>query len=419
MRTNSCKCWGPAVRIDTKSAVIGGAVAAIAVFGLMFGFSARTQPTSLYGPQPEQGSAAGGKAPAVAGPRGEEVVTLIPTQLQHVKVAPVEEKEFANRREAIGNIDFNQDRSVQVFTSYQGKIRNVFAKVGDDVEKGKPLFEIDSPDLVQAESTLISAAGTRKLTTKALERAKQLFEIQGIAQKDLDQAVSDQQAAEAAYKAARDAVAIFGKRPAEMDRIVEERKIDALLTVTSPIAGRITARNAQPGLLVQPGNAPAPFTVSDVSTMWMQAFVPETDSPLLHVGQPVQMNAMAFPGRVFSGTVTTIGATVDANTHRMMVRSEIKDPKHELRPGMFASFEIRTGDAVRSPAIAADGVVREGDGSMTAWVTTDRKRFVRRTVTLGKQQDGWVQIVDGLKPGELAANEGALFLSNAAALASR
>lgn len=407
------------MRIDTKSAVIGGVVAAIAVFGLMIGFSARTQPTSLYGPQPEQGSAGGGKAPAAAGPRGEQAVTLIPTQMQHIKVAPVEEREFANRREAIGNIDFNLDRSVQVFTSYQGKIRNVFAKVGEDVEKGKPLFEIDSPDLVQAESTLISAAGTRKLTTKALERARQLFEIQGISQKDLDQTVSDQQAAEAAYKAARDAVAIFGKHAAEMDRIVDERKIDSVLTVSSPIAGRITARNAQPGLLVQPGNAPAPFTVSDVSTMWMQAFVPETDSPLLHVGQQVQMKAMAFPGRVFSGTVATIGATVDANTHRMMVRSEIKDPKHELRPGMFASFEIRTGDAVRSPAIEVDGIVREGDGSMTAWVTTDRKRFVRRTVTLGKQQDGWVQIVDGLKPGELAANEGALFLSNAAALASR
>ncbi|MFX8250582.1 hypothetical protein ABTL38_19435, partial [Acinetobacter baumannii] len=89
----------------------------------------------------------------------------------------------------------------------------------------------DSPDLVQAESTLISTAATRKLTTRALERAHQLFEIQGLAQKDLDQATSDQQAAEAAYKAARDAVAIFGKSAAEMDRIVEQRRIDPVLTV--------------------------------------------------------------------------------------------------------------------------------------------------------------------------------------------
>ncbi len=405
------------MRLDAKSAAIGGGVAAIAVAGLMFAFSGRTQPTGLYGPQSEPGKAGG--APAIAAaPRGD-AVALTTTQMQHVKVAPVEEHEFANQREAVGNIDFNQDRSVQVFTSYQGKIRNVFAKVGEDVVKGKPLFDIDSPDYVQAQSTLISAAGTRKLTTKALERAHQLFEIQGIAQKDLDQAVSDQQAAEAALKAARDAMAIFGTSSAEMDRIVEQRKINSILTVTSPITGRVTARNAQPGLLVQPGSGTAPFTVSDISTMWMQAFVAEADSPLLHVGQPVQVKALAYPGRVFAGTVTTIGATIDPATHRMLVRSEIQDPKHELRPGMFTSFVIRTGDTARTAAIAADGIVREGDGTMTAWVTTDHKRFVRRVVKLGQQQDGLIQIVDGLKPGELAANEGALFLSNAAALASQ
>jgi len=406
------------VRFDAKSAAIGGAAAAIAVGGLMLAFSAWTQPSGLYGPQQGPVRLGGGASRVAATPLGD-IVTLSPGQMQHVQVAAVEEREFANQREAIGNIDFNLDHSVQVFTSYQGKIRNVFAKIGDDVVKGKPLFELDSPDLVQAESTLISTAGTRKLTARALERAHQLFEIQGISQKDLDQATSDQQAAEAAYKAARDAVAIFGKSAAEMDQIVEQRKINPSLTVTSPITGRVTARNAQPGLLVQPGTAPAPFTVSDISTMWMQAFVPEADSPLLHVGQSVQIKAMAFPGRVFEGKVTTIGATVDPATHRMLVRSEIQDPRHELRPGMFTSFEIRTGDATRSPAVAADGVVREGDGSMTAWVTTDRKRFMRRVVRIGQSQGGVVQILDGLKPGELAANEGALFLSNAAALASR
>lgn len=406
------------MRFDAKSAAIGGAAAAIAVGGLMLAFSAWTQPSGLYGPQQGPVRLGGGASRVAATPLGD-IVTLSPGQMQHVQVAAVEEREFANQREAIGNIDFNLDHSVQVFTSYQGKIRNVFAKIGDDVVKGKPLFELDSPDLVQAESTLISTAGTRKLTARALERAHQLFEIQGISQKDLDQATSDQQAAEAAYKAARDAVAIFGKSAAEMDQIVEQRKINPSLTVTSPITGRVTARNAQPGLLVQPGTAPAPFTVSDISTMWMQAFVPEADSPLLHVGQSVQIKAMAFPGRVFEGKVTTIGATVDPATHRMLVRSEIQDPRHELRPGMFTSFEIRTGDATRSPAVAADGVVREGDGSMTAWVTTDRKRFMRRVVRIGQSQGGVVQILDGLKPGELAANEGALFLSNAAALASR
>ena len=134
------------------------------------------------------------------------------------------------------------------------------------------------------------------------------------------------------------------------------------------------------------------------------------------MGQKVQIKVNAFPNRAFAGVVTTIGSTVDANTHRVLVRSEIQDPKHELRPGMFTSFAIRTGEPTRSPAIPPNGIAREGDGTMTVWVTTDRKQFVPRTVQLGQEQDGLVQIVDGVKPGEMVASEGALFLSSVAAI---
>ena len=120
--------------------------------------------------------------------------------------------------------------------------------------------------------------------------------------------------------------------------------------------------------------------------MWMLAYVIESDSPLFHVGQEVKVKVMAYPDRVFEGKISTIGATVDPTTHRLLVRSEIRDPKHELRPGMFATFVIRTGDSVRSTAVPADGVVREGDGTMTVWVTTDRRTFTKRTVKLGMQQ---------------------------------
>lgn len=405
------------MRIDAKSAIVGGGATAVVVVGLLLAFSAWTQPSPLYGP--EKGFSGNNNAPAPkVAPLGTSV-TLSPTQMGTVKVVAVQQAEFANRRETVGSIDFNQDRSVQVFSAYQGKVRNVFVRLGDDVKKGAPLYDIDSPDLVQAESTLISAAGTRKLTARALERAHQLFDIQGIAQKDVDQATSDQQAAEAAYKAARDAVTIFGKSEAEMDRIIAQRRTDATLTVASPIAGRVTARNAQPGLLVQPGNGTAPVTVSDISTVWMQAFVPEADTPLLQVGQSVTVRAMALPDRTFTGTITTLGASIDTTTHRMQVRSEVKDPRHELRPGMITSFDIRTGDPSRSAAVAADGIVREGDGTMTVWVTRDQRRFERRVVTIGMTQDGLVQVLSGLAPNELVASEGAVFLSNAAALAAQ
>jgi cobalt-zinc-cadmium efflux system membrane fusion protein len=184
------------------------------------------------------------------------------------------------------------------------------------------------------------------------------------------------------------------------------------LLVPSPISGKVVARNAAPGFLTQPGNAPAPFLIADLSTMWMVANVIETDAPAYKLGQQVEVRVPAYPGKVFKGRVTTLGAMIDPNSHRQLVRSEIEDPEHLLRSGMFASFVIRVGDPVRSLAVPAEGLVREGDGTMTVWVTSDSRRFLRRTVKVGLQQDGWTQILEGLSPGETAVTDGAVFLSN-------
>jgi len=346
-------------------------------------------------------------------------IELSDTQLKSVRVETVAERDFPIEKAAVGSIDFNEELLTQVFTPYQGRIVGLFAKVGDEVKKGETLFTIDSPDLVQASSTLISAAGVLDLTARNLERLKMLYASRAVSQKDLEQATSDNQTAQGAYRAARDAVRLFGKTDAEIDHIVEERRVDPILVVPSPISGRITARNASPGLLVQPGNLPAPYTVADLSTMWMLANVAESDSPDFSVGQEVKVTVMAYPNRVFAGRISTIGSTVDPNTHRVLVRSDIDDPKHELRSGMFANFIIRTGDPVRSVAVPLDGIVREGDGTMTAWVTADRRRFTRRNVKIGLQRDGYDQIVEGLQPGELVATQGALFLSNAVTVAAR
>jgi cobalt-zinc-cadmium efflux system membrane fusion protein len=348
-----------------------------------------------------------------------DFVDLSDSQLPSVKVEPAQERDFPVERAAVGSIDFNENMTVQVFTPYQGRIIALFAEVGSDVKKGQTLFTIDSPDLLQAESTLIAAAGVLDLTTRNLARLKELYTTQAVSQHDVEQATSDQQTAEGNLRAARDAVRIFGKSDAEIDHIISQRIADPTLVVPSPIDGRITARNAAPGLFVQPGNAPAPYTVADIDTMWMLANVAEIESPAFRVGQQVRVKVGAFPGRVFDGKVATVGATVDPNTRRVLVRSEISDPQHELRSGMFANFLISVDAPVRSPAIPLDGVVREGDGTMTAWVTTDRRHFTQRTIKIGQERDGYRQILDGVRAGELVATEGALFLSNALSTASQ
>jgi cobalt-zinc-cadmium efflux system membrane fusion protein len=359
-----------------------------------------------------------GSAVSKTGASGDpNTLDLTDPQLASVKVEPVEAREFPIEKQAVGGIDFNEDMQVQVFTPYQGRIIALYASIGDDVKKGQTLFTIDSPDLLAAESNLIAAAGVLELTTRNLVRLRELHKSLAVSQRDLDQAISDQQTAEGNLRAARDAVRIFGKTNAETDRIVADRMADPTLVVPSSINGRITARSAAPGLFVQPGSAPPPYVVADINTMWMLANVVENDSPAFRVGQQVKVKLGAFPDRVFDGKITTIGASVDPNTRRVLVRSEISDPRHELRAGMFGNFVISIGEPARSPAVPLAGVVREGDGTQTVWVTADRRRFTRRTVKIGEPSDGYRQILDGLQVGELVATDGAIFLSNMVTIA--
>jgi cobalt-zinc-cadmium efflux system membrane fusion protein len=391
-----------------RRAVVASAVLLlIALIGVAH-FSAKADDS----PRANAGPSAGTKPGAPAQSSSTETVELSDAQLGMISIGPVSEHAFPIQTEAVGNIDFNEDMSAQVFPPYQGRIVKLFAMLGDNVKRGQPLLTIESPDLIQAESSLIAAAGVSDLTTHTLERAKQLFEVQGMAEKDLQQAISDQQTAEGALKAARDAVAVFGKSPLEIDRVVKTRTIDPYLVVPSPITGRVTARTAAPGDFVQPGNVPAPYSVADISRIWMNASVTESDMPQVRKGQPVHVSVMAFPGRVFDGEISMVGAMVDPQLHRGLVRAEIDDPTHELLPGMFASFVIVTGAPVSAVAVPVDGVVREGDGSMTVWFATDGHHFRKGMVKVGLQHAGYDQILEGVGSGARIVIKGAVFLDN-------
>jgi membrane fusion protein, heavy metal efflux system len=388
-------------RVGLRVAAAGVAVALLATFSgvALRGASGNAAETDTA----RQSSAA---AP------GADTVALRASQLAAIKVGPITDHEFAYRKQAVGIIDFNQDLNVQVFTPYQGRIIQTYADLGDLVKKGQVLFTIESPDFLAAEANLIGAAATLEQTSSALQRATRLYAAHGIDQNDYESAVANQQTAEGALKAARNAVAIFGRTESEIDRIVAKRQVEPALIIKSPISGRITARNAAPGLLEQPGSVPAPYSVADLRTKWMVANVIESDSPLYRLGQPIRAALMAYPGRVFEGRVSRLGRSLDVNTHRIVVRCEVADPNDELIAGMLASFAIQVHDPVKSLAIPVNGVVRNGDGSFAAWITTDRRRFTQRIVKLGEPLDGQYPVLAGLQPGDLVVTDGAVFVSN-------
>jgi membrane fusion protein, heavy metal efflux system len=398
----------PSGRLFTRrtAVIAGGAVAVVVAALLTFGTGRAAKTTSagqLALAAPERTST-------------EARVVLTSQQLRTLTIAPVGTYLFPIDKDAVGSIDYDENLSVQVFPPYQGKILATLHEVGDPVQRGQALYTIDSPDLIQAESNLIGAAATLELTRKELVRAHELYvtdsTIGGVSEREYEQAQSDEQTAEGALRAARSAVRVFGKTDDEMDETIRTRHVDNALVVPSPITGQVTSRDAQPGLLVQPGNPPAPYAIANIQTKWMLANVLEGDSPLYHIGQPVQVTVTAFPGRAFTGTIDRIYPAVDTVTHRITVRSQIVDPGNLLRPGMLADFVIQVRAPTEAPAVPTTAIVHEGDGTLTAWVTRDRKTMYQRVVSIGAERDGQYQVLEGLHPGELVVTRGGVFLSN-------
>ena len=339
-------------------------------------------------------------------------VDLNEKQAAGLNPQPVVKASFSAQFDAFGSIDFNENSAVQVFTPNQGKIIQLFADVGDFVSKGQPLYTVDSSDLAQAESALLSAKGVFDQSSATLNRAKDLYQMRSISLKEFEQNTADQNAAEGALKAAREGVRIFGKSTADIQKIETERKLDTVLVVSSPINGQVVTRNAQPGLLVQPGNSPAPFVVADVVNKWLIINATEEDSTNLRVGQELDVKVPALPQELFKGQIQVVGSIVDPNTRTVLVRADISDPKRILRSGMYATYIVKGDKLVKGIGVPENALVREGDGTTSVWVTEDGRHWVSRSVTLGLRSNGLVQVISGLEEGEKVATTGAVFLSN-------
>lgn len=346
-------------------------------------------------------------------------VRVAPSQTAALDVGAAGTRSFANVQPAIGIIDFDQDRSTAVFPAYQGRVAQVLVKAGDEVKAGQVLYTVAVPDIAQAASTLISTSGNLRSAGETLRRAKLLAQDDSIPQKELQQNVADQQSAQAAYEAARKTLKLFGLSDADVARIEHDHRVDVEMPVRSPFAGRVTARAAQAGAIVQPAvaqaGAPAPVTVSDVRTLWMVASVPESDFARYRLGQPVAVRVQAWPGKTFAGKVSYLGDAVDPATHRITVRADVDDKAHQLRPQMLADFDITLAAPETSVGVPATAVVRETDGSSAVWVAAadvEGPTFMRRRVSTGHSDQGMVQITAGLQPGERFVRRNALFLSN-------
>jgi membrane fusion protein, heavy metal efflux system len=356
-----------------------------------------------------------------------DTIRATPDQMHQLKIVKVESYPFRVQKSAVGRIAYNEDASTLVLTPFSGRVVRLIAKIGDTVKRGDPLFEIDSPEVVQPQNDFIAAftalnkARSQLALAQIIERRqKNLYDGKATPLKEWEQAhaqlvaaENDMRAADTALEAVRNRLRILGLTDEQIAALEAKRAISRATPIFAPIDGTVIARKVGPGQHLRSDAGDALFAIANLSSMWLKAQVPENNIPLVRVGQEIEVKVTALPDRVFKARIAAIDASSDATTRRVIVRSEIANPDGALKSEMFASFKIATGESEPAPAVPAEAVIREGDLA-TVWVENANEPLVfqRRKVQLGMEQDDRVQIRNGLKPGELVIARGALFVDN-------
>ena len=336
-----------------------------------------------------------------------------PQQLKTLTVEVVQTHGFVTEEMTEGKIAVNADRATPLFSPYSGRVTRVIAGLGDTVRQGAPLAMIEASEFVQAQNDLGTAAAQVKLARINETRKHALYEAKGGSLQDWQQAQSDLTAATTAYAAVRNRLRILGKSEAQIAALESAQTIDPVATLSAPIAGVVVDRQLGPGQYVQAGSGTPVYTIADPSNVWLLANVRETDSGMVHLGQAVEVHVLAYPKRVFKARVTYVAAVVDPVTHRLPVRAEIDNRDGALKPEMFATFRILTGDATESPAVPEGAVVYEG-AAAHVWVVAGDGLLSLRAIRTGRSNEGLVEVLDGLKPGERVVTKGGLFIDQVA-----
>jgi cobalt-zinc-cadmium efflux system membrane fusion protein len=331
-----------------------------------------------------------------------------------------------------GNIGVDDNLTTPVFSHYSGRVIKVIAMLGDVVKPGDPLFVIRASEFVQAQNDLITGlanlATARSQLTMAQtteKRAHELYQAQGGALKDWQQAQTDLITAqnnvrsdEIALHAVRSRLRILGKTEEEIASLEAQptQKLNPDAIVPAPIGGTITQRQIGVGQYInsEANGATNPvYTISDLSTVWLIANVREADAPLMRIGEPVEVKILAYPDRVFKAKISWIAASIDPNTRRLPVRADVENPDGALKPGMFATFSIVTGATETAPAVPQSAVVFEGE-TARVWVVGDDGTIAARPIRIGQSADGTLEVRDGLSKGDKVVTSGALFIDRAA-----
>jgi membrane fusion protein, heavy metal efflux system len=359
--------------------------------------------------------------------KGLQRYTPTPAEWASLTIQPVTERAFRAEHVTEGKIAVDEDRSTPVFSPYAGRVTKLLARPGDSVTQGQPLFVIEAADTVQAQNDFITAMTGLNKARSALDlaqlqhrRAKDLFEGKAVPLKDfqqaeatLIQAQNDLRSTETALEAARNKLRILGLTDEAITAFQEKGRINRETTILAPIAGTVVQRKIGPGQYVNSGASDPVFVIGDLSTVWLTAFVRETEASAVSVGQELTFNLLALPGRTLTGRINYVAAAIDPATRRLTVRATADNASGKLKPEMFATVTIYAPGDQPSVGVPKQALIYEGD-QVRVWVAHEDKSIELRQIKTGLTNGDLVEVHGNLRPGEQIVTKGSLFIDRAA-----
>jgi len=359
--------------------------------------------------------------------KGLQRYTPTPAEWASLTIEPATERLFRAETITEGKIAVDEDRSTPVFSPYAGRVTKLLVRPGDSVTQGQPLFVIEAADTVQAQNDFIAAMTGLNKARSALDlaqlqdkRAKDLFEGKAIPLKDyqqtqatLIQAQNDLRSSQTALEAARNKLRILGLTDDAIAVFQEKGRIDPSTTISSPITGTVVQRKVGPGQYVNSGASDPVFVIGDLSTVWLTAFVRETDASKVSVGQEIAFNVLALPGRPLTSRIDYVSAAIDPATRRLLARATVDNKDGLLKPEMFANVTVYSAGDHRAIGVPKQALIYEG-GQVRVWVAHEDKSIELRQIKTGLTNGDLVEVQGNLKPGEQIVTKGSLFIDRAA-----
>jgi membrane fusion protein, heavy metal efflux system len=359
--------------------------------------------------------------------KGLQRYTPTPAEWASLSLQPVTERAFRAEYVTEGKISIDEDRSTPVFSPYTGRVTKLLARPGDAVAKGQPLFVIEAADTVQAQNDYIAATTGVNKAKSAVDlaqiqdtRAKDLFEGKAVPLKDyqqtqanLVQAQNDLRSAQTTLEAARNKLRILGFSDDDIDTLRQKGGINPEITIFAPIGGTVVQRKVGPGQYVSSGASDPVYVIGDLSTVWLLAFVRESDAAKVAVGQDVTFSVMALPGRSLTARINYVAAAIDPTTRRLLVRATIDNKDGALKPEMFANVTLYSPNDHPAVAVPKQALIYEGD-QVRVWVAHDDKSIELRQIKPGLTNGDLVEVVGNLKAGEQIVTRGSLFIDRVA-----